>query len=230
MEEETDIISNNKEKKKTLSNSNSECHISNSSKNNIQNMKKLKDFYDINFDKNTNIYNKSKSPNSNKQINYKNDKEKEEFKLKDKKIINNNKNKINNLNIKEFSNLGKLNKMHKNKTEGSLLKVRKKDKLVDINEISNIKEENNNDNMNNNKKNIEDLKRINNHKNDKIKSLKKYLSKFFEIDLFADEEPKLEDIQPSMSPLQSIPKQYFQERSWAKKDYIIKIHHLDKQI
>ena len=64
----------------------------------------------------------------------------------------------------------------------------------------------------------------------KIKSLKKYLSKFFEIDLFADEEPKLEDIQPSMSPLQSIPKQYFQERSWAKKDYIIKIHHLDKQI
>ena len=64
----------------------------------------------------------------------------------------------------------------------------------------------------------------------KIKSLKKYLNKFFEIDLFADEEPKLEDIQPSMSPLQSIPKQYFQERSWAKKDYIIKIHHLDKQI
>ena len=64
----------------------------------------------------------------------------------------------------------------------------------------------------------------------KIKSLKKYLSKFFEIDLFADEEPKLEDIQLSMSPLQSIPKQYFQERSWAKKDYIIKIHHLDKQI
>ena len=64
----------------------------------------------------------------------------------------------------------------------------------------------------------------------KIKSLKKYLGKFFEIDLFADEEPKLEDIQPSMSPLQSIPKQYFQERSWAKKDYIIKIHHLDKQI
>ena len=177
MEEETDIISNNKEKKKTLSNSNSECHISNSSKNNIQNMKKLKDFYDINFDKNTNIYNKSKSPNSNKQINYKNDKEKEEFKLKDKKIINNNKNKINNLNIKEFSNLGKLNKMHKNKTEGSLLKVRKKDKLVDINEISNIKEENNNDNMNNNKKNIEDLKRINNHKNDKIKSLKKRYKK-----------------------------------------------------
>ena len=64
----------------------------------------------------------------------------------------------------------------------------------------------------------------------KIKSLKKYLSKFFEVDLFADEEPKLEDIQPSMSPLQSIPKQYFQERSRAKKDYIIKIHHLDKQI
>ena len=64
----------------------------------------------------------------------------------------------------------------------------------------------------------------------KIKSLKKYLGKFFEVDLFADEEPKLEDIQPSMSPLQSIPKQYFQERSWAKKDYIIKIHHLDKQI
>jgi len=64
----------------------------------------------------------------------------------------------------------------------------------------------------------------------KIKSLKKYLGKFFEIDLFADEEPKLEDIQPSMSPLQSIPKQYFQERSRAKKDYIIKIHHLDKQI
>ena len=64
----------------------------------------------------------------------------------------------------------------------------------------------------------------------KIKSLKKYLGKFFEIDLFADEEPKLEDIQPSISPLQSIPKQYFQERSWAKKDYIIKIHHLDKQI
>ena len=64
----------------------------------------------------------------------------------------------------------------------------------------------------------------------KIKSLKKYLGKFFEIDLFANEEPKLEDIQPSISPLQSIPKQYFQERSWAKKDYIIKIHHLDKQI
>ena len=64
----------------------------------------------------------------------------------------------------------------------------------------------------------------------KIKSLKKYLSKFFEVDLFADEEPKLEDIQPSISPLQSIPKQYFQERSRAKKDYIIKIHHLDKQI
>ena len=64
----------------------------------------------------------------------------------------------------------------------------------------------------------------------KIKSLKKYLSKFFEIDLFANDEPKLEDIQPSLSPLQSIPKQYFQERSWAKKDYIIKIHHLDKQI
>jgi len=64
----------------------------------------------------------------------------------------------------------------------------------------------------------------------KIKSLKKYLGKFFEVDLFVDEEPKLEDIQPSMSPLQSIPKQYFQERSWAKKDYIIKIHHLDKQI
>ena len=64
----------------------------------------------------------------------------------------------------------------------------------------------------------------------KIKSLKKYLGKFFEIDLFTDEEPKLEDMQPSMSPLQSIPKQYFQERSRAKKDYIIKIHHLDKQI
>ena len=64
----------------------------------------------------------------------------------------------------------------------------------------------------------------------KIKSLKKYLSKFFELDLFANDEPKLEDIQPSISPLQSIPKQYFQERSWAKKDYIIKIHHLDKQI
>ena len=64
----------------------------------------------------------------------------------------------------------------------------------------------------------------------KIKSLKKYLSKFFELDLFANDEPKLEDIQPSKSPLQSIPKQYFQERSWAKKDYIIKIHHLDKQI
>ncbi len=64
----------------------------------------------------------------------------------------------------------------------------------------------------------------------KIKSLKKYLSKFFEIDLFVDEEPKLENIQPTVSPLQSIPKQYFQERSWAKKDYIIKIHHLDKQI
>ena len=64
----------------------------------------------------------------------------------------------------------------------------------------------------------------------KIKSLKKYLGKFFEIDLFADEEPKLEDVQHSMSPLQSIPKQYFQERSRAKKDYIIKIHHLDKQI
>lgn len=64
----------------------------------------------------------------------------------------------------------------------------------------------------------------------KIKSLKKYLSKFFEIDLFDNEEPKLEDIQPSISPLLSIPKQYFQERSRAKKDYIIKIHHLDKQI
>ena len=64
----------------------------------------------------------------------------------------------------------------------------------------------------------------------KIKSLRKYLSKFFEIDLFEDETPKLEDIQPNISPLQSIPKQYFQERSWAKKDYIIKIHHLDKQI
>ena len=64
----------------------------------------------------------------------------------------------------------------------------------------------------------------------KIKSLKKYLSKFFEIDLFAGEEPKFEDVQTSISPLQSIPKQYFQERSWAKKDYIIKIHHLDKQI
>ena len=64
----------------------------------------------------------------------------------------------------------------------------------------------------------------------KIKSLKKYLSKFFEFDLLADEEPKLEDIQPSISPLQSIPKQYFQERSRAKKDYIVKIHHLDKQI
>ena len=64
----------------------------------------------------------------------------------------------------------------------------------------------------------------------KIKSLKKYLGKFFEIDLFADEEFKPEDIQPSMSPLQSIPKQYFQERSRAKKNYIIKIHHLDKQI
>ena len=64
----------------------------------------------------------------------------------------------------------------------------------------------------------------------KVKSLKKYLGKFFEIDLFADEKLKLEDIQPSMSPLQSIPKQYFQERSRAKKDYIIKIHHLDKQI
>ena len=60
--------------------------------------------------------------------------------------------------------------------------------------------------------------------------MKKYLSKFFEIDLFVDDEPKLEDVQPSMSPLQSIPKQYFQERSRAKKDYIIKIHHLDKQI
>ena len=64
----------------------------------------------------------------------------------------------------------------------------------------------------------------------KIKSLKKYLGKFFEIDLFIDNEPKLENIQPSISPLQSIPKQYFQERSLAKKDYIIKIHHLDKQI
>ena len=64
----------------------------------------------------------------------------------------------------------------------------------------------------------------------KIKSLKKYLSKFFEIDLFADDELKLEEIQASISPLQSIPKQYFQERSSVKKDYIIKIHHLDKQI
>lgn len=64
----------------------------------------------------------------------------------------------------------------------------------------------------------------------KIKSLKKYLSKFFEIDLFADDEPKVEEIQNSISPLQSIPKQYFQERVSAKKDYIIKIHHLDKQI
>ena len=64
----------------------------------------------------------------------------------------------------------------------------------------------------------------------KIKSLKKYLGKFFEIDLFVADELKLEEIQPSMSPLQSIPKQYFQERSRAKKDYIIKIHHLDKQI
>ena len=64
----------------------------------------------------------------------------------------------------------------------------------------------------------------------KIKSLKKYLTKFFEIDLFADGELKFEEIQPSVSPLQSIPKQYFQERSWVKKDYIIKIHHLDKQI
>lgn len=64
----------------------------------------------------------------------------------------------------------------------------------------------------------------------KIKSLKKYLNKFFEIDLFAEDQPKLEDILPSSSPLQSIPKQYFQERSRAKKDYIIKIHHLDKQI
>ena len=64
----------------------------------------------------------------------------------------------------------------------------------------------------------------------KIKSLKKYLGKFFEIDLFADDEPNLEDIQPNISPLQSIPKQYFQERVSAKKDYIIKIHHLDKQI
>lgn len=64
----------------------------------------------------------------------------------------------------------------------------------------------------------------------KIKSLKKYLSKFFEIDLFENEEPKIEEIQNSISPLQSIPKQYFQERTSAKKDYIIKIHHLDKQI
>lgn len=64
----------------------------------------------------------------------------------------------------------------------------------------------------------------------KIKSLKKYLSKFFEIDLFEDEEPKWEDIQKLVSPLQSIPKQYFQERVSAKKDYIIKVHHLDKQI
>ena len=37
------------------------------------------------------------------------------------------------------------------------------------------------------------------------------MSKFFEVDLFADEEPKLEDIQPSMSPLQSIPKQYYEK-------------------
>ena len=37
----------------------------------------------------------------------------------------------------------------------------------------------------------------------KIKSLKKYLSKFFELDLFANDEPKLEDIQPSISPLPS---------------------------
>ncbi len=64
----------------------------------------------------------------------------------------------------------------------------------------------------------------------KIKSLKKYLSKFFEIDLFEKDEPKFEEIQNSVSPLQSIPKQYFQERVSAKKDYIIKIHHLDKQI
>ena len=51
----------------------------------------------------------------------------------------------------------------------------------------------------------------------KIKSLKKYLSKFFEIDLFENDEPKFEEIQNSISPLQSIPKQYFQERVSAKK-------------
>lgn len=64
----------------------------------------------------------------------------------------------------------------------------------------------------------------------KIKSVKKYLSKFFEIDLFEDETPKDEEIETWVSPLQSIPKQYFQERISAKKDYILKIHHLDKQI
>ena len=64
----------------------------------------------------------------------------------------------------------------------------------------------------------------------KIKSLKKYLSKFFEIEMFADDKGNLEEHQPSISPLQSIPKQYFQERSQTKKEYIIKIHHLDKQI
>ena len=64
----------------------------------------------------------------------------------------------------------------------------------------------------------------------KIKGLKKYLSKFFEVDLFIGDEQNFEEIQPSVSPLQSIPKQYFQERSWVKKDYIIKIYHLDKQI
>ena len=64
----------------------------------------------------------------------------------------------------------------------------------------------------------------------KIKSLKKYLSKFFEIDLFADDKIEIGEVQQSFSPLKSIPRQYFQERSSVKKDYIIKIHHLDKQI
>lgn len=69
----------------------------------------------------------------------------------------------------------------------------------------------------------------------KLKSLKKYLNKEFELDLFKDEllwTPEYDEYssdQQKITPLKSIPKQYF---VWKQdnKDYILKLTWLNKQL
>lgn len=69
----------------------------------------------------------------------------------------------------------------------------------------------------------------------KLKSLKKYLNKEFELDLFKDEllwTPEYDSYsneQPKFSPLKSIPKQYFQWKQ-DNKDYILKLTWFSKQL
>ena len=178
IEEDTDIISNNKEKKKSLSISNSESKITNCSKNYRQNIKELNAFYDMNCEKNNIINFKSKSPNNDYRINYQNNEKKKGFQLNAKDKINGNNKKTNKSNKKEFSNFGKLSKMQKNKTEVSLLKRKKRDKLININEINNENVEKYKFSKKvNSEKYIKKLKETNINKNENIKSLKKKYKK-----------------------------------------------------